>query len=112
MTQTLTEHPPRATALSRLALRRGALVLVAVLVATLGVLATLTPEVLYSGAVPSPNGVEMGLGFVLWASLLAVVRQDDARRRQGTLLALAFAAAVPLTFLRMLGPLWIVLIVG
>lgn len=78
----------------------------------LGVLAAFTAEVMYSGAVPSPNGIEMALGFVLWASLLAVVRRQDTPRGQGRLLVLAFVAAFPLAFLRMLGPLWILLIVG
>jgi Predicted membrane protein (DUF2142) len=80
--------------------------------ATLGVLAALTPEVLFSGAIPSPNGVEMGLGFVLWAALLAVVRRDDNLVLQRRLLVVGAAVAVPLTFVRLLGPLWVLLIVG
>jgi hypothetical protein len=80
--------------------------------ATLGVLAALTPEVIFSGAIPSPNGVEMGLGFVLWAALLAAVRRDDHHVLQRRLLLVAAAAVVPLTFVRLLGPLWVLLIVG
>lgn len=80
--------------------------------ATLGVLAAFTPEVVFSGAIPSPNGVEMALGFLLWAALLAVVRRDDDQALQGRLLMVAAAAAVPLTFVRLLGPLWVLLIVG
>jgi hypothetical protein len=80
--------------------------------ATLGVLAAFTPQVIYSGAIPAPNGVEMGLGFVLWASLLAAVRNGDDRRLQRRLLAVAAAATLPLTFMRMLGPVWVLLIVG
>src|SRR4051794_15077723 len=79
---------------------------------TLGVLAALTPEVMFSGAIPSPNGVEMGLGFVLWAALLAAVRRDDDHGLQRGLLVVAAAAAVPLAFVRLLGPLWVLLIVG
>ena len=79
--------------------------------ATLGVLAAITPEVVFSGSIPSPNGVEMGLGLVLWAALLAVVRRDDATT-QRRLLLVATAAAVPLTFVRLLGPLWVALIVA
>jgi len=78
----------------------------------LGVLAAITPEVLFSGAMPSPNGVEMGLAFILWAALLALVRRSEDPRRQRRLLVVAGTAVVPLTFIRLLGPMWIVLIVG
>lgn len=78
--------------------------------ATLGVLTAIVPQVLYSGAIAAPNGPEMGLGLVLWSSLLAL----DRRRGQGAepaLLAIATAAAMPLAFIRFLGPVWIVCIV-
>jgi hypothetical protein len=78
----------------------------------LGVLAALTPEVLFSGAIVAPNGVEMGIAFVLWAALLAAVRRDNEPLLQRRLLQVATAAAVPLAFVRLLGPLWVVLIVG
>jgi hypothetical protein len=80
--------------------------------ANLGVLAAFTPEVLFSGAIPSPNGVEMAAAFVLWAALLATVRQSDDPCLQRRLLVMAGAAALPLTFMRLLGPLWVLLIVG
>jgi hypothetical protein len=80
--------------------------------ANLGVLAALTPEVLFSGAIPGPNGVEMSVGFVLWSALLAAVRQNAHIQLQRRLLALAGLAAVPLTFLRFFGPVWVLLIVG
>ena len=73
-------------------------------------LAAITPEVLFSGAQPSANGLEMALGLLLWAALLAAVRQRSPDRA-ARYLAVAFAAAVPLTFLRMLGPFWILVIV-
>jgi MFS family permease len=78
----------------------------------LGVLAAITPEVLFSGAIPSPNGVEMGLAFVLWAALLASVRQIVGSRTQRRLLVVAAVVTLPLTFVRLLGPLWVLLIVG
>lgn len=78
----------------------------------LGVLAAITPEVLFSGAMPSPNGVEMGLAFVLWASLLAAVRGRHDPSLQGRLLVVAGIAVFPLTFIRLLGPMWVVLIAG
>ena len=52
--------------------------------ATLGVLAAITPEVLFSGAQPSANGLEMALGLLLWAALLAAVRQRSRIVRRGT----------------------------
>jgi hypothetical protein len=73
---------------------------------TLGLLTALTPEVMFGGAIPAPNGVEIGVAFVLWAALLAAVRQPSARL-QRRLLAVAVVAAVPLMYTRMLGPLWV-----
>ncbi|WP_151082748.1 DUF2142 domain-containing protein [Nocardioides cynanchi] len=78
--------------------------------AALGLVAAITPQVLFSGVLPAPNGPEMGLGLVLWSSLLALDGSAGARRER-LLLATAFAAAVPLAFLRYLGPLWLVCIV-
>ncbi len=79
--------------------------------ATLGVVAALSPEVVYSTVVASPNGPEMCLGFLLWACLLALVRGPLAPRTERVVLGLGVAAAVPLAFMRFLGPLWIVCIV-
>lgn len=76
---------------------------------TLGLVAAITPEVIYSSVVAAPDGPEMALGLVLWASLLALAREHDVRRQRG-LLAAAVAAAVLLAFVRQLGPLWIVAI--
>jgi hypothetical protein len=78
----------------------------------LGVLAAFTPEVLFSGAIPSPNGIEMGLAFIMWAALLAAVRRGEHPRMQRRLLIVAGIAMFPLTFVRLLGPLWVVLIMG
>jgi len=80
--------------------------------ANLGVLTALTPEILFSGAIPAPDGPEMALGFVLWASLLAAIRQGGAATRERRFLVVAVCAAVPLTFIRLLGPLWVLLIVA
>lgn len=79
--------------------------------ATLGLVAALTPEVVYSTVVASPNGPEMCLGFVLWACLLALVRRTLPPRTERVVLAIGTLAAVPLAFMRFLGPLWIVCIV-
>lgn len=81
--------------------------------ASLGLLTALIPEVLFSGAIAAPNGPEMALGLLMWAGLLAAVRQEATQlRRQRRLLWVAIAAAVPLTFVRMLGPFWVLAILG
>jgi hypothetical protein len=81
--------------------------------ASLGLLAALTPEVMFSGAIAAPNGPEMALGLLMWAGLLAAVRQRPSQlRRQRRLLWVAIAAAVPLTFVRMLGPFWVLSILA
>lgn len=80
--------------------------------ANLGILAAVTPEVLFSGAIPAPNGVEMALAFVLWAALLAAVRQGHDPIVERRLLLMAGFAMLPLAFMRLLGPMWIVLIVA
>jgi hypothetical protein len=79
--------------------------------ATLGILAALSPEVFYSSILPAPDGPEMAIGFVLWASLLAACRVGDPKLER-RFLALAVVAAAPLTFMRMLGPLWVLVIIA
>jgi hypothetical protein len=81
--------------------------------ASLGLLTALVPEVLFSGAIAAPNGPEMALGLLMWAGLLAAVRQEPTQlRRQRRLLWVAIAAAVPLTFVRFLGPFWVLAILA
>lgn len=80
--------------------------------ANLGVLTALTPEILYSGAIPAPDGPEVALGFLMWAALLAAIRQHGVAERERRFLKVAVCAAVPLTFLRLLGPLWVLLMVA
>jgi hypothetical protein len=76
---------------------------------TLGLVAALMPEVIYSSVVAAPDGPEMALGLVLWGGLLAATGRDGPAR-SGWPLALAGAAATVLAFLRQLGPLWLVVI--
>jgi hypothetical protein len=78
---------------------------------TLGVVAAIVPEVIYSSVIAAPDGPEMSLGLVLWASLLALVRQHDVRRER-LLLSTAIGSAVLLAFIRQLGPLWILAILA
>jgi hypothetical protein len=79
--------------------------------ATLGLVAALVPEVIYSSVIAAPDGPEMALGLVLWSCLLALSREHD-KRRERLLLVIAVVAAFLLTFLRELGPLWVVVILA
>lgn len=71
----------------------------------------LTPVLVFSTTVAAPNGLEIAAGAALWCSLLALPRARDPSlvRR---LVGVAAAAAVALSTLRMLGPLFVIMIVG
>ena len=73
---------------------------------------SMTPVMLFSLAVAAPNGLEMSAALALWCSLLALVRlaPDDPRIR--LLIGAATLSGVVLAPLRLLGPLWLALIVG
>lgn len=74
------------------------------------VLAT-TPVLVYSTTVVSPNGVEMCAGIALWAGLLGLARSQPAVPfRQ--MYWIIVSSAVALGTLRILGPLFVVLIVA
>jgi hypothetical protein len=73
-----------------------------------GLIAAMTPVAVYSTAVPAPNGVEILAGLGVWASLLGVLRADQAGRNRYLFAAAAFAA--PLAGVRGLGPVWLALI--
>ncbi|MBA8803991.1 hypothetical protein FB382_002282 [Nocardioides ginsengisegetis] len=77
----------------------------------LGLLASLTPTVVYSSVVVAPNAPEMVAGLVLWSALLALGVPGRRPREITGLVVLATSAAIPLALLRTLGPLWLVLIV-
>lgn len=71
----------------------------------------LTPVFVFSTAVAAPNGLEIAAGAALWCSLLALPKVSDpvlVRR----LIAVAAAAGVVMSTLRMLGPLFVLMIVG
>lgn len=72
---------------------------------------TLTPVVVYSSAMPAPNGIEMAGALCVWCSLLGCTR-DASRRATRTLIAVASIGAVPLVLVRTLGPLWLALSVA
>ncbi|WP_091021877.1 DUF2142 domain-containing protein [Nocardioides szechwanensis] len=86
---------------------------------TAALLLAASPVLVYSTTVAAPNGLEMSAGLSLWCSLLAFaqapdradrVAEDQAAERR--LLGVAIASAVVLGTLRLLGPLFIVLIVA
>lgn len=66
------------------------------------------PEVVYSSAVPGPNGIEMAGGAVVWAALLGLLARPDLPVRR--LATVAAVGGVPLVFVRTLGPLWALMI--
>lgn len=75
-----------------------------------GLVIAVTPVMAYSTAIVAPNGVEMAAGIALWSSLLAMGDRDS--RPSIGLLWCAIASAVVLSSLRMLGPLFVVMIVA
>jgi hypothetical protein len=70
----------------------------------------LSPVFLYSTSLGAPNGLEMSAALALWASLLALQAGTDVRAER-PLLWLAVAAAIALSTARLLGPLFLVMIV-
>lgn len=75
-----------------------------------GVIA-MTPTLMFSISMLSPNGLEMAVGFLLWCLLLRLQRQHREMLPK-RVLPLAAVAAVVLVNVRMLGPMWFVLIVA
>jgi predicted membrane protein DUF2142 len=75
-----------------------------------GLVVGLTPVLVFSTAVPAPNGPEMCAGLLLWTSCLALAagKRPDLEHRY---VAAATLAGVLLGLLRLLGPLWLCLIV-
>lgn len=76
-----------------------------------GLAVALTPVLVYSTTVAAPNGLEMAAAVALWTSLLRVRVEPDAARSRALLVVAAAAAAV-MCSLRLLGPLWVVLVVA
>lgn len=73
-----------------------------------GLAVAITPVFAYSTAIVAPNGVEMSAGLALWSSLLAL--GEPGERRSGALLWSAIAAATVLGGLRVLGPVFTLMI--
>jgi hypothetical protein len=76
-----------------------------------GLLVALTPVLVYSTVVVAPNGLELAAGVALWTSLLQLRVETDPRT-QRRLLNIAVLSAVVMCSLRLLGPLWVLLVVA
>lgn len=68
------------------------------------------PVLIYSTAVPAPNGLEMTAALALWASLLALGRGHGGLRTERGLIAVAVVSASVMVTVRLLGPLFVLLI--
>lgn len=68
----------------------------------------LTPVVVYSAAMPAPNGIEMAGALCLWCGLLGLSQVTD-RRVSLRLVTVATVGAIPLALVRSLGPLWLIM---
>ncbi|MDX6326139.1 MAG: hypothetical protein QOK15_2493, partial [Nocardioidaceae bacterium] len=76
----------------------------------LGAAAALTPVFVYSTSIGAPNGVEMTSGLALWSALLALRSRRLPPGVERRLLAVASVSACVLVTTRLLGPLWLLLI--
>lgn len=74
-------------------------------------LLAMTPVFTYSTSVVAPNGVELAGALLLWAALAGYGRGRDEAFAPKLMLTVATLAAIPLTGVRALGPLWLALIV-
>ena len=76
-----------------------------------GLLVGLTPVLVYSTILPAPNAIEMVAALCLWTALLSLDRTDPGLRVRRLLLAVATGGASILALVRLLGPMWLGLIV-
>ena len=75
-----------------------------------GLLLATSPVFLFSTTVAAPNGLEMAAALALWCLLLKVPDVGDPRSER-RMVILAVASACVLVSLRLLGPLFVLLIV-
>jgi hypothetical protein len=80
--------------------------------AQVGLMAALSPTMIYSTGVAAPNGIEMCAGLVVWCALLGLPRAAGRPAMTRTLVYVATAGALPLVTVRTLGPLWLLAIVA
>lgn len=77
----------------------------------LAFMASLTPVLLYTTVIAAPNAWEIVAGLCLWTSLLVLTRATISNGTGRVMVAAATASGVVLVTLRLLGPLWLALIV-
>ncbi|WP_170286103.1 DUF2142 domain-containing protein [Nocardioides rubriscoriae] len=77
----------------------------------LALVVALSPVLVFSTTVAAPNGIEMAAGVALWAALLRLA-DDDPPPRPGLLVWGATLATCVLLTVRLLGPLFVLLILG
>lgn len=77
----------------------------------LGLFVSTTPVVLFSASMMAPNGLEICAGLLLWCAGLGLAGSKEFSSGRTRYWVLAGAAAGLLGFLRLLGPLWLGLIV-
>ncbi len=78
----------------------------------LGAGLAMTPVMVYSLSLGAPNGVEMGSGLALWSALLALRAPTTAPAVERRLVLVAAVAAAVLATTRLLGPVWLVLVLA
>ena len=76
----------------------------------LGFIASLTPMLIYTTAVPAPNSVEIVMALLTWCALLAIASGRLDHRIERRLVWVAAGAAAVSVVPRALGPLWLALI--
>ena len=76
----------------------------------MGLLLATSPVFIFSTTVAAPNGLEMAAALALWCLLLEVPDIGDPRTER-RMVILAVASACVLVSLRLLGPLFVILIV-
>ncbi|MBS43221.1 MAG: hypothetical protein CMH83_08695 [Nocardioides sp.] len=74
-----------------------------------GLILAVTPMVTYSSSIVAPNGVEMCAALAVWCALLALARSEADADRAVLICTLAASAGV-LVSLRLLGPVFLVMI--
>jgi hypothetical protein len=79
--------------------------------ASLGVLLSMTPMVVYLSGTINPASLEIAGAAALWVTLLALVREADPARLRSRFIGLALIASVFVN-LRSLSPLFLLIIVG
>lgn len=76
-----------------------------------GLVLAMTPVMIYSTVIPGPNGLEMAAAVALWSALLSLARdQPSSRATERWLLAIVAVSATTVVTLRLLGPLFVLMI--